>query len=209
MTILVKNYQCKVEKQKKEILFMNGLNNMTDSATSNITCNCSQSCQENIYDPYCKGIDICLALGYTVVLLILGFIAYYYKNKCQDLERKIKHVPQSLNIMPGTQGDCYFSAAEEVVSECRISGFESNSILSTCNYNCKEFFQQNPSSNNQNNTEDHIIVQQNPSYFSRITNSNGCSFDSNNLFSIEDNSMVGATGSTMDTLTGNIMDDLE
>lgn len=188
---------------------MNGWNNITGSTTSNITCNCSQSCQENIHGSYCQGIDIWLAVGYTVALFILGLIAYYYKNKYQDLERKIKHTPQSLNVVPGTQVDCYFSAAEELISECRVSSLESNNVLSPCNYNCSGYLQQNLSSNNQNNTEDHIIVQQNPSYFSRITNSNGCSFDSNNLFSIEDNSMVGATGGIMDTVTGSIMDDLE
>lgn len=183
---------------------------MTDSTTSNTTCNCSQSCQENIYGSYCQGIDIWLALGYTVALLILGFIAYYYKNKCQDLERKIKHIPQSLNVMPGTQSDYYFSAAEEVISECRVSSLELNNVLSSCNYNCEESLQQNPSSNNQNNNEEHIIVQQNPTYFFRGINANSCTFIDNNLFPIDDSSMVGATGSIMmGTLTGSIMDDLE
>ncbi|WP_045912893.1 hypothetical protein [Orientia tsutsugamushi] len=189
---------------------MNCWNNMTDSTTSNITCNCSQSCQKNIYGSYCQGIDIWLALGYTVALLILGFIAYYYKNKCQDLERKIKHMPQSLNVMPGTQGDCYFSTAEEVISDCRVSSLELNNVLSPCNYNCEESLQQNPSSNNQNNNEEHIIVHQNPTYFFRGINANSCTSIDNNLFSIDDSSMVGATGSIMmGTLTGNVMDDLE
>lgn len=193
----------------QEILFMNGWNNMTDSATSNITCNCSQSCQENIYDPYCKGINIWLALGYTVALLILGFIAYYYKNKCQELEGKINHTPQSLNIEPGTQGNCYFSAVEEVISECRVSSLELNDVLSSCNYNCNDNFQQNLSSNNQNNSEDGI-VQQNPSYFSRNVNANSCHSIDNNFFSVGDSSMLEATGSIMmGTLTGSIMDDLE
>lgn len=182
---------------------------MTDSTTSNITCNCSQSCQGNIHGSYCQGIDIWLAL-YTVALLILGFIAYYYKNKCQDLERKIKHVPQSLNVMPGTKDDYYFSAAEEVISECRVSSLELNNVLSPRNYNCEESLQQNPSSNNQNNNEEHIIVHQNPTYFFRGINANSCTSIDNNLFSIDDSSMVGATGSIMmGTLTGSIMDDLE
>ncbi|QES96733.1 hypothetical protein F0363_10280 [Orientia tsutsugamushi] len=194
----------------QEILFMNGWNNMTDSATSNTTCNCSQSCQENIYDAHCKGVDTLFAAGYTVALLILGLIAYYYKNKYQELERKIKYTPQSLNVVHGTQVDCYFSAAEEVISECRVSSLESNNVLSLCNYNCEESLQQNPSSNNQNNNEEHIIVQQNPTYFFRGINANSCTSIDNNLFPIDDSSMVGATGSIMmGTLTGNVMDDLE
>lgn len=67
---------------------MNDWNNMTDRDASNITCNCSQNCQENMYDSYYREGDIWLAIGYTVVLLILGLIAYYYKHKCQELEKK-------------------------------------------------------------------------------------------------------------------------
>lgn len=189
---------------------MNGWNNMTDSSTSNITCNCSQSCQENIYDTHCKGVDIWLALGYTVALLILGFIAYYYKNKCQELEKKLKYTPQSLNVVPNTQVDYYFSAAEEVISECSVASLVSNDVLRSGDYNCEEYLQQNPSSNNQNSSEEHVIFQQNPSYFSRIINTNSCNFAGNDFFPIDDSSMVGATGSIMmGALTGNVMDDLE
>lgn len=123
--------------------------------------------------------------------------------------KKIKYTLQSLNVVPGTQVDCYFRAAEEVISECRFSSFESNNGLSACNYNCEESFQKNLSSNNQSNNEEQISFQQNPSYFSRIINTNSCNLAGNNLFSIDDSAMLGAQSSMMETVTGSIMDDLE
>nr|WP_052691282.1 hypothetical protein [Orientia tsutsugamushi] len=80
-----------------------------------MTCNCSQPHQLDGTSP--PGY-ILLFIGCTVALVIMAMIAYYYKNKAAELEKKTNPTPESLNITTHASSCC--ENEEVIVSSCQV-----------------------------------------------------------------------------------------